>query len=180
MRQTIFLLLFSALVVTQSCSPKLSPFTRKLYENAAFSDENLKQIQFYLSDDLVLTRDIEADGNAEVLGGKIRMENGRKIETIRFNRGTPGVFLFRPDADHFAIAFEEGDDSRYLVFGPNPKMDGRYVLLASEWKNRTGKVTYAAQKFRTDGDAAFTTLLVNLKRVRKFEVENHTAKGRKI
>lgn len=168
------------LLVTQSCSPKLSPFTRKLYENAAFSDENLKQIQFYLSDDLVLTRDAEEDGGAQVLGGKIRMENGRKIETIRFNRGTPGVFLRRPESDHFAISFEEGDDSRFLVFGPNPKMDGRYVLLASEWKSRRGKVTYAGQKFTTDGDAAFTTLLVNLKRVQKFEVENRTARGRKI
>lgn len=171
---------FLALIGLPSCSPQLSPFTRNVYEKSNLSDDALKKVQFYLSDNLVLTRDIEEGGTAQVLGGKITMKNGRKVEVVRFDRGTPGVFLLRPEDDHFAISFESGDDARFLIFGPNPKMEGRYVLLASEWKNRRGKVTYAGEKFRTNEDAFYLNLMVNLKRIRTEEVENRQAKGRKV
>lgn len=180
MRKSALFIALLALISLASCSPRLSPFTRNVYEKANLSDEALKKVQFYLSDDLILTRDIEETGEAQVLGGKIKLENGRKVEIVRFDRGTPGVFLFRPEDDHFAIAFESGDDTRYLVFGPNPKMEGRYVLLASEWKNRRGTVTYSGQKFRTNEDAFHLNLIVNLKRIRTDEVEARRAKGRKI
>ena len=59
-------------------------------------------------------------------------------------------------------------------------MEGRYVLLASEWKNRRGKVTYAGEKFRTNEGAYDINLLVNLKRIRTEEVKHRQAKGRKV
>ncbi len=180
MSKSLNLAVFTALVGLAACSPTLSPFTRSVYEKSNLSDEALKKVQFYLSDDLVLTRDVEEGGTAEILGGKIKMQNGRKVEIVRFERGTPGVFLFRPEDDHFAISFESGDDTRFLVFGPNPKMDGRYVLLASEWKDRRGKVTYAGQKFETNEAAHFLNLMVDLRRIRTEEVDSRRAKGRKV
>ena len=39
-----------------SCSPNLSTFNQKLYEENQWSEEELKKIQFYLSDDIILTR----------------------------------------------------------------------------------------------------------------------------
>jgi hypothetical protein len=180
MKITTFLLAFVAFFGLFSCSPTLSPFTRKLYETTNLSEENLKKVQFFLSDDLILTRDAEEAGSAQVLGGKIKMENGRKVEVIKFRAGTPGVFLFRPQDDHFAVSFESGDDTRFLIFGPNPKQDGRYILLASEWQNRRGKVTYAGEKFRTNTEAAYLTLMVDLKHIQNYEVENRRAKGRRV
>jgi hypothetical protein len=171
---------FSLFLMT-GCAPHLTPFSRKIYENGSFSDENLKKVQFYLSDDLVLTREIENTGEVEIRGGKIKMENGRKVEIVRFEAGTPGVFIFRPQDDHFAVSFEKDDtDSSYLIFGPNPKMGNQYTLLASEWKNRRGKVTYAGQKFYTNADGAFVKLMVNMKKYRNDDYEARRAKGRKL
>ena len=93
--------------------------------------------------------------------------------------GTPGVFLFRPKEDHFAVSFESKDDTHYLMFGPNPKMDGEYMLLASEWNRRAGTVTYANEKFKTTS-SEIPRLLVSMKYRNVRRVEERNAGGRKI
>ena len=50
MRNIFFLSSFLGLLLT-SCSPTLTPFTQKLYEENKWTNDELKQIQFYISDD---------------------------------------------------------------------------------------------------------------------------------
>ena len=50
-------LLFIGLLFLSACSPKLSPFSQRLVDQNAWEEEDLKEIQFYLSDDVVLRRD---------------------------------------------------------------------------------------------------------------------------
>jgi hypothetical protein len=92
---------------------------------------------------------------------------------------TPGVFVFSPKEKRFAISFEDSD-ARFLMFGPNPKAGNKYVLLASEWKNRRGKVQYDDKTWRVSADDAVSSLLVDLKKVRKVSVSSRTAGGRKV
>ena len=102
-----------------------------------------------------------------------------KTEQIFFPQRTPGVFLFRPKDEHFAVSFEDKGDTYYLTFGPNPKYGGQYMLLATEWDRKTGKVTYAGKKFYTSS-AEIPRLLVNLKRESRNTTEGRTAGGRTI
>ncbi|NUO00978.1 MAG: hypothetical protein HUU01_10230 [Saprospiraceae bacterium] len=162
-----------------ACSPTLSPFTQRLYDNYNWSDEDLKRIQFYVSDDIVMRREL-GTGSTEITSGKVRVVNGRQVEEIVIRRGTPGILLFKPKENRFAVSFEDGGESRYLVFGPNPKASDRYVLLASEWRKRTGTVTYDGRKFDVDADDAFATLMLDMKKFNKLSVESRTAGGRKI
>jgi hypothetical protein len=107
------------------------------------------------------------------------MVNGRKVEEVIVRRNTPGVFVFSPKDNRFAISFEESDDV-YLMFGPNPKFGNKYSLLASDWKRRTGSVTYDGRKWNVDGSDALANLMVDLKKTRKVSVNSRVAKGRKI
>jgi hypothetical protein len=66
------------------------------------------------------------------------------------------------------------------MFGANPKRKGEYVLLASEWQDKQGKVRYDDKFYFTDGESAWASLLVDLKKFRKVEVTSNTAKGRKV
>ena len=167
-----------ALFFLASCSPRLTPFTEQLYNDFGWNEGQLKQIQFYLSEDLVMRRQLSA-GSSEILsGGKIRVENGRRVEVVTVPRGTPGVFLFSPKRDHFAISFES--DDKYLMFGPNPKAGNRFVLLGSDWSRNGGMVTYGGQKFRVERNDAFAGLLVNLKKIQKTERQSRTARGRTV
>ncbi|HEY9704650.1 MAG TPA: hypothetical protein V6C58_19570 [Allocoleopsis sp.] len=173
-----FVLIYHVILFT-SCSPELRPFTSNLLQEGGFNDVQLKKIQFYLSDDIIIQRRV-TEGASEISSGTIKIVKGEKIEEVRIKRGTPGVFLFRANNDHFAISFDEKSDKRYLMFGANPKKRGTYVLLASEWKDRNGKVRYDDKFYFTDEQSAIAALLVDLRKIRRIEVDSETAKGRKV
>ena len=117
---TIFLL--------SACNNNLRYFTDHLYEENQWSEDDLQRIQFYLSEDIVLRRQLRAE-DSRITDGKIVIVDGSEAEEIVFKRGTPGLVIFTPKSDRFAVSFEN-DDDRYLMFGPNPKTGGRFVLLA--------------------------------------------------
>lgn len=168
---------FCILLLVSSCSPTLSPFTENIYREFD-NEKELSKIQFYLSNDIVLYRDY-GKTNSRIEKGKVRIVNGRKIEEIIFEKGTPGVFLFSPKRNKIAVSFEPGDE-KYLMFGPNEKMSGRFVLLAKEWKRSVGKVTYGGEVWNTRDESAFTNLMIDLEKARKTQVRKKTVKGRRV
>lgn len=178
--KTINKFLFASLTLLflASCSNHLTYFTKDVYDDYRWEEGDLKKIQFYLSRDIRLKRNIEG-GSAEVIEGKIIVENGRQVEQVVIPKGTPGVFIFSPKKDRFAVSFEDSDD-RYLVFGPNPKYSDRYVLLASEWNRNNGEVSYAGKKWQVSTEEAYAALLVDLRKLDKITVNKHVAKGRKV
>ncbi|MEO1262433.1 MAG: hypothetical protein AAFZ15_26740 [Bacteroidota bacterium] len=175
--QNLLILFVASLFLFTSCA-KLTYFTEDLYEQQGWSESELKKIQFYLSQDIVLKRELTG-GKSEIISGKIKVENGNKIEEVIIPKRTPGTFVFSPKKDRFAIAFEEGD-KRYLMFGPSPKYSDRFVMLASEWNRRSGKVTYDGKQWRVSSDDAYAALLVDLKKFNRFDKSSRTAKGRRI
>lgn len=167
------------LVLLSSCGAKLTPFTQQLYEEQEWSDAELKRIQFYTSEDIVLIREL-TKGDSEIVSGEIKIRNGKKVDEVVIKKGTPGVLLFRPKEDKFAISFEAEKDERFLVFGASKKRRGQYRLQAKDWNRNYGKVKYEGKIYRTNSQSAYATLLVDLKRVRKTDVRSRVAKGRTI
>ncbi len=163
-----------------SCSPRLTPFTQDLYDENGWSDNDLKKIQFYLSEDIILRRGV-TKGSSTISSGKIKIVKGKKIEETKIKKGTPGVFLFRAKEDRFAVSFESGDN-RFLIFGPSRRNDGEYTLRAAEWnkEKRQGQVTYNGKKYYTPSKSAYATLMVDLKKVGNSSIKSRTAKGRTI
>ena len=168
------------MLIITSCAPTLTPFTSRLYEKYNWNDDQLKRIQFYLSQDIVLKRDFDKASGTEFNKGSIKIVDGKKIEQIVIPRGTPGVFIFKPNEKKFAISFEADNDKKFLMFGPNPKRGGEFVLLASDWEGKNGIVTYDGKEYVTDVSAAWANLLVDLKKSRNLSIENRTVKGRTL
>lgn len=177
MKNTLVLLL--TFVALSSCSPTLSYFTQDLYERNRWSDADLKKIQFYLSDDVYLRRKLGGN-SSEIVQGKVRMVNGQQVEEIVIPRSTPGVFMFSPKANRFAVAFESGSDQRFLMFGPNPKAGERYVLLAKDWERASGTVTYDGKEYEVNYGAAFAGLMVDLRRIDRMDRNSRTAEGVRV
>jgi hypothetical protein len=167
------------LFLLSACGPTLRPFTQDLYDDYSWSDYELKKIQFYLSDDIILRREISA-GASEIIEGEIKLIEGRQIEEVVIRRGTPGVFLFSPKKERFAVSFDATSDEKFLIFGPNPKANDRYVLMASEWRRRGGTVTYGGRKWRVDVSDAWATLMIDLEKVNNTSVKKEVATGRKV
>ncbi|PHI18523.1 hypothetical protein CEQ90_17380 [Lewinellaceae bacterium SD302] len=172
--------LLSALFLFSSCGPRLSPFTQRLYEEQNWNKDDLSRIQYYLSEDLVLTRELR-DGKSEIRNGQIKIVDGREVEQIVFKRNTPGVFVFAPKEGRLAVSFESNDEN-YLIFGANPKSGNRYTLLAGEWSRngRYGKVQYGGREWRVSTSDAYASILVPLKRERNRNTNGRVVGGRKV
>ncbi len=171
------IIIFIAALTITSCK-NLVPYTESLRSQNGWSDNQVKRIQFYTSRDVVLQRQIATDETA-IEGGKIKIRDGKKIEEIIIKRGTPGVVVSLPNSTKMLVSFEK-DDNHHLSFGVNPEQANRFVLLASEWKNGVGKVTYDGKNYFTSPDGAYTSLMVDLRKIQSVELNQRVAKGRKV
>ncbi len=168
-----------SLLFFSSCNTRLTYFTEDLYQEQGWSDKELKKIQFYVSQNIVLKRELTG-GSSEIISGKIKIENGSRIEEVVIPKGTPGVFLFSPKNNRFAVSFEEKGNKRYLMFGPSPKNGDRFVMLASDWNRRSGKVTYGGKQWRVGSESAYAALLVDMKKIHKYDKNSRVARGRRV
>lgn len=179
MKNSFYFPIFLFLIVLQACSPQLTPFTQRFYDSYNFDESDLKQIQFYVSDDIVLSR-AKGDGNVQITDGKVRVVDGKQVDEVIIPKGTPGVLLFIPKEDRFAISFDESGEEKYLMFGPNRKLNNHYALLASDWDRRTGTITYGGEKYYTRSNSGLAKLMIDLKAVKRIERKSSVAKGRTV
>jgi hypothetical protein len=161
-----------------SCSKRLTPFTHDLYRDYNWSERELNQIQFYLSSDILLWRNVDP-GQLRVDGGKIKVRRGRRFEEIRFRRGTPGRLVFFPETGRLGISFEQGNDDSFLMFGPSPKTAGRYTLLAKEWGRNEGLIRYGRNEYYTGAQSAFTHLMIDMQVRGRTRTSRSTVRGRR-
>lgn len=171
-------LLFILLTVA-SCSPRLTPFTSSLIESNNWEEEDLKKIQFYLSQDVVLQREIRKN-SSEIVMGEIVMNGGREVDQITFKAGTPGVLVQRAREEKLAISFESGDDQRFLIFTPHPKKNGTFVLSARNWEKGSGQINYGGNYYYTIPGSGLASLMVDLKASQTNSVKSRQASGRTV
>jgi len=162
-----------------SCSPSLTPFTQNLYEEFDWSDKEMKQIQFYLSEDIVL-RKSRGGSKSDIDDGTIKVVRGSEVEEVVFKKGTQGVFAFSPREDRIAISFENAGKDAFLMFGPNKRAQGKFVLLAKDWEKNYGKIQYNGAVYETSSQSAYSSLMVDLKKARKVQYRKKTVGGRSV
>jgi hypothetical protein len=172
------LMLFLFIAGSLASCKNLVPYTDAMKTQHNWGNEQVKAIQFYTSHDIVLRREL-AQGTTEIVQGKIKLVDGRKVDEILIMAGTPGVVSEIPKENKLLVSFEVGDD-HYLSFGVNPNIGDKYVLLASEWRNGMGKVHYAGNEYYTDRDSKNAYLMVDMRRIDKMSMKSHIAKGRKV
>ena len=165
-----------SLLLFPSCK-NLVPYSDALKSKYHLQSSDLMRVQFYVSDPIVLQRKF-TDGSAEVVKGKVKIVNGEKVEEVIIPSGTPGVLVREADGK-LEVSFEKSD-ANYLRFGGNPNKQSTFVLLASDWRNKIGTVTYGGEKFFTSPESADALLLIDLKKIQKFEKSQRVAGGRKV
>jgi len=170
--------LMTVIVLTSSCSKTLTYFTDDIYAENNWNESELKQIQYYLSEDIRLER-VYGTGGSDIQDGQIKIKSERKVDEVIIKKGTPGILVFSPKSNRFALSFDE-DPDKYLMFGPNEKANGRYVLLAKKWKKRGGIISYGGVEYRTTSDSAYAALMVDISKARKTSKKSKTASGRRV
>ncbi len=166
------------LIMFSSCGSNLKYFTEDLYDEHQWSENELKRIQFYISQDIALYRGA-SDRDSKIEDGKIKVKSDRKVEEVVIKKGTPGVFVQSPKKNRFAISFGNGK-GQFLMFGPNSKANGRFVLLAKDWDRRSGQISYGGKIYETSSESAYAALMVDIKRAKKTKYDSKKADGRRV
>ena len=185
MRQICTLILsLASMTLLFSCSASRNnfvPFTRDLKQKLEKDNIDLKQVQFYVDQKLILNRNV-GDQKTGVTSGVVKLENGKYINEVIVPAFTPGV-CDTVVGDRLLISFEKGNNNLAFGQGSGPTF-AEYVLYGTEWRNGTAAVTYDSNKFRARcgscTDIAMATLLVRKKTIDKFDRKSRTVKGRKI
>ena len=182
----VILCFTSLTLLLSSCggNRKLSsfvPFTRDLKQKLEKENIDLKQVQFYVDQKLILNRNL-GEQKLVVNSGVVRLENGRYINEVIIPSLTPGL-CNAVDGDKLMISFETGNND--LAFGPGSSSSyNQYVLYGTDWKNGTTLVTYDSNKYRARcgscSDIASATLVIKKSVLDKMERKSRTLKGRTV
>ncbi len=176
-------LLLIIVVVLSSCSQKVF-FTKETKEKLEAKGVDLKKIQYYNSEAIVLLREIK-DEEIKVAEGKVRIENGKNVEEIIIKRKTPGVFSAANTSDAMMIQFERGD-TKFLPFVPAKDYTGKknifqlgYLDRVNSGGTRMAIVNYDDKKYSIvyGSNAA---LLIDKSVLVKEERKTRVAEGVKV
>jgi hypothetical protein len=178
MKNFLTIALLGALLFSCGKELSLSPYSNQIQNEAGLSDEDLQRVQFYVSSPIVLYRSLNRS-QSEVVGGEIKVINGKEVEQIVIDSGTPGVLIAKPTENKILVSFEEGYD-KSLVFGRNGKRGGYYTLLARDWENGTGTIDYAGTEFTVKSAGEQALLLVRFDRNNNTQVRSRQVSGRTV
>jgi hypothetical protein len=101
------------------CGSGLIAFTHELRDQNRLTDDEIKNLQFYVSHKITLRRELES-GNREVTGNhKLLLTAGKSIEEVVVAEKTPGIAL-QVKAGQITISFERGTSLDFVVEGAKP------------------------------------------------------------
>lgn len=177
MNKIVTIAAVAVLLSLSSCTAYLSPYTSTTQSQTNFDETQLKKVQFYLSGDVTLYRELAAS-ETQITGGDIKIVDGKKVEQFVIKSGTPGVIIKAEDRDTFLVSFDA--DGSFLRFGANNDYNGKYTLMAKEWQGRVGIVDYAGREFKSTPESIYAYLAVNMEKVNNTTVNTKEAGGRTI
>ena len=166
-------------VFAVGCSSTRVPITYDMIRRYALTAEELKGLQYYVSEEITLRRELES-GDREVTGYRLKTRAGKLIEEIVVKRSTPGIAV--ASSEHsIAISFEEGHS---LTFGSDPKYrrrwKGKYTLLAREWMSGNGVIDYAEKKYQAVEDSGDAFLMIDMDTLEDVVHRRRVVEGRKL
>ena len=166
------------IVLLSSCSPRV-PFTQAVREQYKLTAEDLKHIQFYISDPVYLRRGSNAQNEKATDQGTLVVKSGNTVEQVVVKKNTPGAVDEDVDADQLSVAFEDGAD-KHLIFGSKSDQYGYYHLLALSWDKGRGKINYGSETYYSNVGSDQAILMFRMKSLKEFKVTNKVAKGKVI
>ncbi|HEY5405606.1 MAG TPA: hypothetical protein VIJ92_00900 [Ginsengibacter sp.] len=189
MRKLFLLILIIPFIFLSSCEStnQLStngnqyvPFTKDLLDRINSSNLDIKKVQFFIDQRLILRRTLGSQ-KSDIKGGQIIFENGSYIHEVIIPKYTPGI-CDGFEGDRISISFELQNND--IKFGPHGNNQESFTLSARNWNNGTGEITYDNATYTVKCAAcpnvAVTTLLVKKSEAHKLQKTQRIVRGRKV
>ena len=135
-----------AIVTLTGCATGRIPFSQTLRDQYRLEGDDLKNLQYVISDDITLQREFRREEGEISKSHKLLIKEGGLVEEVFIAAGTPGVAT-KVGPTFVAVSFEPGGS---LVFGTSASdtdPDRIYKLLAKRWTDYYGEVIYDDKTF---------------------------------
>lgn len=101
--------------VLTGCSTSMVPFTHELRSQHGLTNEDVQQLQFYVSHEVTLRRDAH-HSDRRIDGGRLKLFHGKQVEEVVLLDATPGIAT-QVAADKVVVSFAEGADLTFSLRG---------------------------------------------------------------
>lgn len=129
------------IITLAACSPQYIRFTQSLRNKVNLSDEELKQLQFYVCPDLLIQRSVLSGESNISKRGKLIIKSGRQVHEILIPKLTPGLVMYSKDG-HIGVSFERGTTISFT--GARKLRAGDYIPYGLD---NTPQVEYDGNKY---------------------------------
>jgi hypothetical protein len=157
----------------------LVPFTRELYYRLKERNLDIRKLQFFIDQTIVLSRGTD-NGNLDIQGGKIVNKYGINENKIELLALTPGI-VEAIESDGLRVSFEQGSNLKFINNSFSPV---HFIFSGANWNNGTAEVNYRNTVYRascgTCGSVAEAKLVVRQKDIDNNDVKTYTIPGRTI
>lgn len=172
MKKIIFIL---SLVCLIQCSPKVA-YHNGVKEKYKLEESEIKKIQFYTSDDIILYK-TESESDRKTNKGELVVSNKTAEDRIIIKKGTRGVVLKIENANRLQVSFET--DDKTLNFESVSEV-GQYKLKVDEVVDGKGKVKYGANTYYVSQGNGTVYLKFKIKKLNKSKSKDQVVGGRKV
>lgn len=102
------------------------PFTHELRTEHGLTDDEVKNLQFYVSHDVTLRREIESGGRKVTPGHKLLLISGKQIEEVVIPAKTPGVAV-KVGPRAVAVSFQPGTALIFALKGSRLALENGFL-----------------------------------------------------
>lgn len=120
------LLLAGSAAATTGCASYV-PFTEELRTQNDLHEAELRNLQLYVSDDIVLRREATSTGRQITPGHRLVLLSGKTVEEVVIEEHTPGV-MTRLGEGWMTVDFGGGTVLEFAVRGVDPVVDGAFAV----------------------------------------------------
>lgn len=140
------------------------PFTRDLYNRLRLNNQDIRKLQFFVDQTIILSRGLSQD-KLYIDQGKVVNQYGVNENKIEIPALTPGV-VEAIEPDGVRVAFENGNNLKFINNKYSPEF---FIFSGVNWDNGTAEVPYRGTTYRascaTCGSVSEAKLVVRQKDV---------------
>ncbi|MBS1626456.1 MAG: hypothetical protein JSR09_03685 [Bacteroidetes bacterium] len=149
------------------------PFTKELYNILKNSNIDVRKVQFYIDQQVVLTRNL-TQGKTEVVNGVIKFSNGHYVDEVIIQQHTPCV-VDSVDYDGFRVSFGGAANWFKFINSRQSTYPDNYVCSGTNWKDGTADLLYNKLVYRGSCGTCGSLADVRLE-VKQSDFDNSTRK----
>ncbi len=157
------------------------PFTKDIYNQLVAARIDLKAVQYYIDQQLVLSRSLD-NGKIDVVKGEIKVASGKNADEIIIPIYAKGKCEL-VESDGLRISFEAGS-STFKFLNSRSYSPENFIFTGANWKDGSCDVDYNNNRYRvncaTCGSAADAKLVVKQSFLDNNNIHSKTLPGNSV